>query len=158
MRMTSLTRASHVALTLVFLLFTVPAPAQTVETVGIRALGMGGAFVAVASDSTATWWNPAGIAAGGPFLDLGIGYSRSEASDRLPARRDSATWFTAATPPFGFSYYRLRLTAADPAGPTGGAAGDREHGSAGAPVRSLAATQYGVTLVHTLFPGVHAGT
>ena len=43
-----------------------PAGAQIVESVGSRALGMGGAFVAVASDSTATWWNPAGLAAG-PF-------------------------------------------------------------------------------------------
>ena len=37
----------------------VPASAQIVESVGHRALGMGGAFVAVADDSTATWWNPA---------------------------------------------------------------------------------------------------
>jgi len=29
--------------------------------VGVRALGMGGAFVAVADDSTATYWNPAGL-------------------------------------------------------------------------------------------------
>ena len=28
--------------------------------VGARALGMGGAFVAVADDATATYWNPAG--------------------------------------------------------------------------------------------------
>ena len=31
-----------------------PASAQTIETVGNRALGMGGAFVAVASDASAT--------------------------------------------------------------------------------------------------------
>ena len=29
--------------------------------VGARALGMGGAFVAVADDATAPWWNPAGM-------------------------------------------------------------------------------------------------
>lgn len=29
--------------------------------VGARALGMGGAFAAVADDSTAVYWNPAGI-------------------------------------------------------------------------------------------------
>src|SRR2546428_575593 len=29
--------------------------------VGARAVGMGGAFVAVADDATAPWWNPAGL-------------------------------------------------------------------------------------------------
>ena len=29
--------------------------------VGARAIGMGGAFVAVADDATAIYWNPAGI-------------------------------------------------------------------------------------------------
>ena len=38
--------------------------AQGMETVGIRALGMGGAFVAVADDATATYWNPAGLVTG----------------------------------------------------------------------------------------------
>lgn len=33
--------------------------------VGPRALGMGGAFVAVANDSTAVYWNPAGLAKSG---------------------------------------------------------------------------------------------
>src|SRR5258705_3280193 len=46
--------------------------AQIVESVGNRALGMGGAFVAVATDSSATWWNPAGLATG-PFADVAVG-------------------------------------------------------------------------------------
>ena len=29
--------------------------------VGARAVGMGGAFTAVADDATAIWWNPAGM-------------------------------------------------------------------------------------------------
>lgn len=40
--------------------------AQPFESVGSRALGMGGAFVAVADDPTAAWWNPAGLASGQP--------------------------------------------------------------------------------------------
>ena len=38
-----------------------PVNAQPFETVGVRALGMGGAFVAVADDATANYWNPAGL-------------------------------------------------------------------------------------------------
>jgi len=34
--------------------------------VGARALGLGGAFSAVANDATATYWNPAGLAAANP--------------------------------------------------------------------------------------------
>jgi hypothetical protein len=53
------------------------AAAQTIETVGERALGMGGAFVAVADDSSGTWWNPAALATG-PFVDLSAGWARTE--------------------------------------------------------------------------------
>jgi len=57
--------ASRAALLLVLLAGLVPAPAGAqvpVETSGgTRALGMGGAFSAVADDATAAWWNPAGL-------------------------------------------------------------------------------------------------
>ena len=43
------------------------ATAQIYESIGIRAQGMSGAFVAVADDATTTWWNPAGLASGGYF-------------------------------------------------------------------------------------------
>ena len=42
------------------------ASAQSYEIVGVRALGMAGAFVAVADDSTAVYWNPAGLVSGQP--------------------------------------------------------------------------------------------
>src|ERR1044072_9322754 len=44
-----------------------PARAQLFESVGIRAQGMAGAFVAVADDATASWWNPAGLGTGAYF-------------------------------------------------------------------------------------------
>jgi len=50
------------------------ASAQIIETVGERALGMGGAFVAVADDSSGTWWNPAALATG-PFVDLSAAWA-----------------------------------------------------------------------------------
>jgi hypothetical protein len=134
-----------------------PAHAQIVEAVGSRALGMGGAFVAVASDSSATWWNPAGIAAG-PFVDIAVARSLTERPEELPAARDQASWFALATPPAAFSYYRLRITDIQPFDPTGEDAEGRENRRAGVPVRSLSTSQLGVTIVRTLSPGVHAGT
>ena len=41
--------------------------AQTFGGIGTRAEGMGGAFVAVADDASAVYWNPAGIATGATF-------------------------------------------------------------------------------------------
>ena len=135
-----------------------PATAQIAESVGSRALGMGGAFVAVASDSSATWWNPAGLAAG-PFLDLAIGKAVTEGGDSTTSRRDSATWFALATPPFGVAYYRLHIKDIQRFDATTGQAGANRQGrGAGVPVRSLAANQLGVTILRTLIPGVHAGT
>jgi hypothetical protein len=115
------------------------AAAQTVESVGSRALGMGGAFVAVANDSSATWWNPAGLAAG-PFLDVAI------------ARTSQPGWTVAlATPPFGVSYYRLRITDIGGGDPTAADPARRED-------RRVGVGQFGATILHTLVTGIHAGT
>lgn len=132
------------------------ASAQVVEVAGSRALGLGGAFTALADDSSATWWNPAGLAAG-PFLDISLGTAVTDARGALPARRDRGTWFAIGTPPFGFSYYRLRYTDIRPFDPTAGGGPGREDGRAAVPVRSLAVSQLGATLVQTLYPGVHIG-
>lgn len=118
---------------------------------------MGGAFVAVATDGSATWWNPGGLAAG-PFLDMALARASTEVTGPLPARRQRVSWFALGTPPVGFAYYRLRITDIQPFDPIGQAGADREDRRAGVPVRSLSASQLGVTLVHTLIPGVHAGT
>ena len=121
--------------------------AQAIETIGNRALGMGGAFVAVASDSSATWWNPAGLAAGALF-DISLGRVLTESSDILPARQERASWFAVGTPPLGISYYRFSIESISSSSPTGSARA----------VRSLAASQLGVTLLHTIVPGLHVGT
>jgi hypothetical protein len=131
--------------------------AQTIETVGERALGMGGAFVAVADDSTATWWNPGALAAG-PFIDVAAGWSRSEfRGDGVPQGRTRLTAISLSTPPFGVSYYRFRITNIQPVGPTGTSSGGREDRRVGV-VRSLAVHDLGATLVTSVFTGVHVGT
>ena len=98
---------------------------------------MGGAFVAVADDSSASWWNPAGQAAG-PFLDLAISGSTGTTS------------VSAQVPPIGASYYRFDGALNPIAGPNG----DRKEGGAGVPAR---ASHFAATLVQTLVDGVHVG-
>ena len=130
--------------------------AQIVESVGNRAIGMGGAFVAVAADSTATWWNPAGLATG-PFADISLGRSVTDLNDAVPARRDRVSWFAATAPAVGFSYYRLRITDIQPFSSTASPSVNREDTRGGVSVRSFSGRQLGLTLVQSILPGVHAG-
>src|SRR4051794_30165448 len=93
------------------------------ETTGPRAQGMGGAFVAVADDAPATYWNPAGLAAI-PIFDASVTYAESERSDAgrtptvgvPPAWRTHASSFAIVLPVIGVSYYGLRGTRAQPVG------------------------------------------
>ena len=72
--------------------------AQRFDDFGVRAQGMGGAFVAVANDASATWWNPAGLANGLTVVDL-------QASILEDGGRSVALGF----PSLGLSYYRLKI-------------------------------------------------
>jgi hypothetical protein len=89
-----------------------PAAAQTFESLGTRAAGMGGAFVAVADDASAVYWNPAGLALGGAFFSLVLDAARGEADPdgQLAAGKQSSTLVSLATLPLGVSYYRSSLT------------------------------------------------
>ena len=142
----------------VSLFFAAAASAQVIESAGSRAPGMAGAFVAVATDSSATWWNPAGLAAG-PFLDLAGYWNGLQAGgDRAPAWRSHLSAFSFATPPAGVSYYRFRLTGIRPITTTATGQGDRQDTGTGVAIRSVPASQLGVTLAHSLISGIHIGT
>jgi hypothetical protein len=97
-----------------------PASAQLFESIGIRAQGMGGAFVAVADDATTTWWNPAGLASGGYFNGV-IEFDRV---DHPPSTRARA--FAISVPSLGLSYYRLALNGMRLTDPTGSPSASRE--------------------------------
>jgi hypothetical protein len=152
------TPVSHF-LTTISVLLTVgslPAAGQSFEAVGVRALGMGGAFVAVANDSTATWWNPAGLATG-PFIDIALAHANGESDDRLPASRTGVWSFSLGTPPLGVSYYRLDITDIRVNSATAPADAGREDRAARFGIRSLSVSQFGATVLHTITTGVSAG-
>jgi hypothetical protein len=100
-----------------------PAQAQTFEAVGIRAQGMGGAFVAVADDATAVYWNPGAMATVGIYSAVAEGGEGSfgrtgvnaDGSVRVGAsplglREQSGTLVALGLPPIGVAYYRLQTT------------------------------------------------
>ena len=135
-----------------------PARAQIFESVGIRAQGMGGAFVAIADDADAAWWNPAGLA-GGAYFSAVIEYDTAQdpghATDAdgvaLPAWRSGARGFTITFPSLGLSYYRLQVSQIQPFGATGANELDRQdRGRAPVLLSSLLLQQFGTTVGQSL--------
>ena len=114
--------------------------AQTFETIGIRAQGMAGAFVAIADDASATWWNPAGLATGAllsGIVERGMADSPSE---------DSTVGVSFVVPSLGLSYYRLRTSVRTPAGFVGSAEGEPPVlGSTGLPLPTFVFHQVGAS-------------
>lgn len=123
--------------------------AQGADAVGTRAQGMGGAFVGVADDASAVYWNPAGLA-GGAYFSLVLDGSNAKAT---PEGEDLAGgrsgWLLAlTTPALGLSYYRLHASTVGPS-------------RAGSPsffeIGSLTTQHVGATLVQSLTDGIAVG-
>lgn len=139
--------------------------AQGVETVGIRALGMGGAFVAVADDATATYWNPAGLVTGdvvsvvaesavGRFEDALLPTTPGTPPGTRASSRVGGTLIALSAWPVGATFYRIptasaRVITAGIVPPPQGTA---------ASLSRLTTTHAGVTVLQTLLPGLHVGT
>jgi hypothetical protein len=123
--------------------------AQTFESVGVRAQGMAGAFVAVADDATASWWNPAGLASGA-YLSAVIEGGRTtkprNPPPHGPAARDGFGDFAIAFPALGLSYYHLRISEIAAPGSTAAGAELRQDPGAGTSVRSVAVNQFSSTV------------
>jgi len=127
----------------VLCLLSMNAGAQTLDTVGIRAAGMAGAFVAVASDSSAIWWNPGALPAG-PFVDVSIGHVAASDAGTGSRAESGTTAFALMLPVAGFHVARYSIAGTAPA--RGPLAASR-----------VAVSQAGVTVVQSLAWGVHLG-
>ena len=109
-------RGFRVLLALLFGLLPAPALAQIgFEVVGTRALGMGGAFVAVADDATAGFWNPAALVKG-PMAGLTIAgdtfHFRDPKGPPVPgAGRFSSQSVAIGTWPVGVTFARVDASA-----------------------------------------------
>ena len=136
----------------------VPLAAQSTDTIGVRAQGMGGAFTAVADDATASWWNPAGMA-GGAYFNALLEYARHQEppSDHTGAGDPQSAWrattrsFAVAFPALGLSYYRLQVSEIQPHASTGTTAGVRQEGGATeVRLRTLVLSQFGASVGQSL--------
>jgi F plasmid transfer operon protein TraF len=141
------------------LLFPSAAAAQAIETVGTRPAGMSGAFVAVADDASAVYWNPGGLANASIF-SLVIDRTQGRTGLSEPAAGSRSGFLIAlAAPALGLTYYRLRATALagpdlaiEPAGPGRNVIRPGE-----VRLDTLVTHHAGVTLVQSLTDGIAVG-
>lgn len=118
------------------------------QTLGTRAAGLAEAFVAVADDATAVYWNPAGMATGA-LVSVVVDFGAGEAAPEAPAgpRPQTRARFVGLTvPALGLSYYhQARRNLPDPEDVQGSS---REDGWPG--VRELRASTAGVTVAQSI--------
>jgi hypothetical protein len=135
---------------LVLVAHTTAALAQPADAVGVRAQGMAGAFTAVADDATATWWNPAGLAAGpyvNAILEAGSISEPPRPSGAQPGWRSGRFGAAAAFPALGLSYYHVRISELEPSASTAVGPGSRQDlGTGDVRLRSLVLSQFGATV------------
>ena len=78
--------------------------AEAQSSLGVRANGMGGAFVGVADDATAVYWNPAGLATGSlASVNLELGELQPDGPGDPDDLRHALV--AISLPPVGIAYY-----------------------------------------------------
>jgi hypothetical protein len=124
---------------------------------------MAGAFVAVADDATAAYWNPAGLPTGA-FLSL-LADNTASRSWHDASRPDSpgtdgmGTFVGLSTNTTGLSYYRLRINQIERFLPPGASADFAQQDQWGeATLRSVVTHNLALTTAQLLYPGVSLGS
>jgi hypothetical protein len=154
---------ARAALVLTLLVAATPpaASAQGFELIGTRARGMGSAFVAVADDATATWWNPAGL----PSSLIADGVLEWRGLNVRPdgpiegagsAGQDRAVSVAVAFPVAGLGYARVHQWRLDPA-PIAAPHAGRQDGGRAPTARSLLTQHFGLSLAQSLGDAVVVG-
>ena len=147
----SVSNARYLALIAGLLVVISAQDAAAQGSVGTRASGMAGAFVAVADDATAVYWNPAGVATGSivsVVLDAGRFESAQSRLQNIDSQQDTSAIVAMSATALGLAYYRLGTygkLAADPA-----VIGAESREEVRRSVHALTTNTVGVSLVHSL--------
>ena len=119
--------------------------------VGTRAAGMAGAFVAVADDASAVYWNPAGVASGS-LVSAVVDFGRSETGPNPPqttvTQKDTTAFVGFSATAIGVAYYRVGTYGSEIHEPAVTSATSREEVRRG--VHAVTTSTFGVSLVQSL--------
>ena len=132
--------------------------AEAQAPLGTRAAGMAGAFVGVADDASAVYWNPAGLATGA-IVSFLVTFSEENVApdDAQTAAGESHTGRMVALslPPIGLAYYRTGAygTAVAPPEVTGPSSREEVRRS----VQALTTSTVGVSLLQSLTDHIVVG-
>jgi hypothetical protein len=126
--------------------------------VGVRASGMAGAFVAVADDASAVYWNPAGVASG-TFVSVVIGAGGQQTVAGQPqleaGQQDTAAIVAISATAIGLAYYRVGAYGTGAAEPAVSTPQSREEVRRS--VHGITTSVVGVSLLHSLTEHIVVG-
>jgi hypothetical protein len=152
------TKTRNSALIAAVLVLATARVANAQSQVGARASGMAGAFVGVADDATAVYWNPAGVATG-PIVSvvLDAGRFQSGPSDPQSAahQKDTGAVVALSATAIGLAYYRLGTYVTQTAEPAVSGVPSREE--VRHRVNAITTDTVGVSLVHSLSEHIVVG-
>ena len=125
--------------------------------IGSRASGMAGAFVAVADDATAVYWNPAGVATGSivsVVLDAGA-FELGANPQGLETHKDTSAVVALSATAIGLAYYRQGTYGKG--APESAVTGPESREEVGRSVHAVTTNTVGVSLVQSLSEHIVVG-
>ena len=132
--------------------------AEAQAPLGIRAAGLAGAFVGVADDASAVYWNPAGLATGAIVSAIATFSNEQTAPDNpqtAAGERHTGTMVALSLPPVGLAYFRLGTYGSTPATPA--VIGLQSREEVRRTVHALTTSAVGVSLLHSLTEHIVVG-
>jgi len=151
-------KSRNVSLCVLLAVVGVSGVAEAQAPLGTRAAGMAGAFVAVADDASAVYWNPAGLATGA-IVSFLVTWSEEKTSppDRqaAAAERHTGRMVALSLPPIGLAYYRIGAYGTTVATPAVTGPSSREEVRRS--VQALTTSMVGVSLLQSLTEQIVVG-